>query len=342
MKRPMGGYGGRAVLAAGILGVLGFSLLLGRYPRPGFMPWGSLEGDPVACLLLLHVRLPRVLAAFLVGAVLAGAGNVFQMIFANPLVEPGFLGVSQGAAFGAALAIVLTGGNPPAVQGLAVFFALTGLALSYLLARRLRFGGWTLRLVLSGIAVSALFTSGVGIIKYGADPISELPEIAYWMLGGLWGLSWISLLRILPVTLLSLTVLYLLRWRLNLLSLEDAVGFSLGGEPGRERVLLLSAAGAAVAAVVSVSGIVGWAGLIIPHLARRWTGADARRSFPASLGMGGIFVLLCDDLARTATAGEIPLGILTALFGAALFLGLFSRRQVRGRKAGMPGTGGRK
>lgn len=312
------------LLAAGIL----FSLLLGRYPQPGLLLPGDWS-DPVVGALLWHSRLPRIVAALLLGMTLAGAGTVFQMILANPLVEPGFLGVSQGGAFGAALGIVLLGGSAAAVQGLSLLFAAAGLALSYFLARRIRFGGWILRLVLSGMAVSALFTALLGLIKYNADPLAELPEIAYWMLGGLWGITWIEVIRILPLTLLPLTLLWLFRWRLNLLSLEDAASFSLGGSPGRLRIILLLCGAAATAAVVSVSGIVSWVGLMVPAAARRITGSDARRSLPLSMIYGALFVLLCDDAARTLFPGEIPLGIVTALLGALLFLLLFTRRRLR-------------
>lgn len=251
------------------------------------------------------------------------------MIFRNPLVEPGFLGVSQGAAFGAALSIIYVGALPLATEGLATLFACLGLALSYLVARHARYGGWILRLVLSGIAISALFSSGVGLLKYLADPLTQLPELVFWMLGGLWGVTWSDFFYLLPAVVMGLAILYLMRWRLNLLSLDDDTGFSLGAAPGRERTLVLVAAVAATAAVVSVAGIVGWIGLLIPHMARRLTGADARRALPASMLLGAIFALVCDDLARTLLAGEIPLGILASLFGSVLFIGMMLSRNVR-------------
>jgi iron complex transport system permease protein len=260
---------------------------------------------------------------------LAAAGTVLQMIFRNPLVEPGFLGVSQGAAFGAALSIIALAASPLLMAGVATLFACLGLALSYLLARRARYGGWILRLLLSGIAVSALFSAGVGVLKYLADPLSELPDIVFWMLGGLWGITWADLLYLLPAVVVGLVIVYLMRWRLNLLSLDDDTGFSLGAAPGRERTLVLVAAVAATATTVSVAGIVGWIGLLIPHVARRFTGADAQRALPASMLLGGIFALLCDDLARTLLPGEIPLGILASLFGALLFIAMMLSRNIR-------------
>jgi iron complex transport system permease protein len=288
----------------------------------------TLWQDEMARQLVLNLRLPRILTACLLGMTLAASGTVLQMIFRNPLVEPGLLGVSQGAAFGAALGILL-GASALLMQGAAALFACLGLALSYLLARRVRYGGWILRLILSGIAVSALFSSGVGVLKYLADPLTELPELIFWMLGGLWGVTWRdALYLVLPVTA-GLLVVYLMRWRLNLLSLDDDTGFSLGAAPGRERSLVLAAAVIATAAVVSVAGVVGWIGLLIPHVARRLTGADAQRALPASILLGGIFALVCDDLARILLAGEIPLGILASFFGAMLFMVMMVSKNIR-------------
>ncbi|MBN1657538.1 MAG: iron ABC transporter permease [Anaerolineae bacterium] len=308
---------------------MGFSILVGRYPAPGVMSPAALWRDPLAERLVVNLRLPRVLSACLLGMTLAGCGTVLQMIFRNPLVEPGFLGVSQGAAFGAALSIITLHAPALVTELMAALFAILGLVLSYLIARRIRFGGWILRLVLAGIAVSALFSSGVGVLKYVADPLTELPDLIFWMLGGLWRVTWPDLLYLLPPVAAGLVVIMLMRWRLNLLSLDDDTGFSLGAAPGRERAIVLVAAVSATAAVVSVAGIVGWIGLLVPHVARRLMGADARRALPASLLIGGLFAIACDDLARTILPGEIPLGILASLFGAVLFVGMMIRRDVR-------------
>ena len=208
------------------------------------------------------------------------------MVFRNPLVDSGFLGVSPGAAFGASLAIVFLGGAPATVQGSAAAFALLGMAASYLIAQRIRFGDWVLRLVLAGIIVSATLSSATGVVKYLADPLQQLPDITFWMLGGLWAITWRDVLHMLPVVLPCLVVLYLMRWRLNLLSLRDETAFSLGVAPGRERLVIVVAAVAATAAVVSKAGQVGWVGLIVPHIARRLVGSDARRALPASMLLG--------------------------------------------------------
>jgi iron complex transport system permease protein len=308
------------------------SFFLGRYPNPGFISPSQIGNDVLAQRLVFNLRIPRVLTALLLGASLAAAGGVFQMIFSNPLVDPGFLGVSQGASFGAALCIVFLGGSLWAIEASAALFACLALALSYFLARRVRYGGWVLRLVLAGIAISALFSSGLGILKYLADPLSQLQELTFWLLGGLYSITWKQFLFILPVVVICLFVIYRMRWRLNLLSLSDETAFSLGIAPGRERALLLIASVAATAAVVSVSGMVGWIGLIMPHIARRLFGADARFMIPASMLIGATFTILCDDLARVLLAGEIPLGIITSLVGAAIFIYLMVRQQIPVRK----------
>ncbi|RME39150.1 MAG: iron ABC transporter permease [Thermoflexia bacterium] len=310
-----------------LVGAAGLSAFVGRYPRPGWFPPSALASDPLAAQLVWNLRLPRLLASLLLGATLGASGLTLQMLFRNPLVEPGFLGVSQGAAFGAAFAILFLGRSAPAVQASAVICALLGVLLTSFLARRLRYGGWVLRMVLAGIAVSALFSAGVGLLKYLADPLTQLPEITFWLLGGLWSTRWTNFLAILPLPLTGLAVLFLARWRLNVLSLEEEAAFSLGAAPDRERTALLVAAVSATAAVVSLAGTVGWVGLIVPHLARRLGGADARFAMPLSLLLGGLFVLLCDNLARTLTPGEVPLGILTSFFGASLFVILLSRQR---------------
>lgn len=317
------------VLGLTLLSVFILSLLVGRYPSAGLVTWERLTGDALAQRLVFNLRLPRLLAALLLGISLSAAGMVFQLLFSNPLVEPGFLGVSQGAAFGAAFCIVFLGGSAVVVQGLAALTALAGLGFSYLLARRIRYGGWVLRFVLAGIAVSALFSAGLGLLKYVSDPLRQLPEITFWLLGGLASVTWSKLLSILPAVLLGLPLVFLFRWRLNLLALSEATAFSLGAAPGRERLLLIVAAVLPIAGLISVAGIVGWVGLIIPHIARRLFGADSRYAMPAAMLLGGIFVMLCDDLARTLLPGEIPLGILTSLFGAVIFIGLMVARGVK-------------
>jgi iron complex transport system permease protein len=309
--------------------ILGISVFIGRYPKPLFMPLSVLFNDELGQKLVFNLRLPRLITSALLGMSLAAAGGVMQMLFRNPLVEPGFLGVTQGAGFGAAISILFLSNSPLLVELSATFFAILGLVLSYFVARRIRFGGWVLRLVLSGIAISAIFSAGLGILKYLADPTSQLPEIVFWLLGGLWAVTWTDLFYILPVVLIGLLIIYLMRWRLNLLSLSDETAFSLGVSVGRERALLLGVSVAVTAVVVSVAGIVGWIGLIIPHIARRISGANSAAFIPVSMSLGAAFGIVCDDLARTLTLGEIPLGIITSLIGAGIFLAMMTSHSMR-------------
>ncbi|MBN1230571.1 MAG: iron ABC transporter permease [Anaerolineales bacterium] len=325
---------GRILLLMAVAALLVFvlSIFFGRYPAPGFIGFRRLIEDDLAQRLVFNLRLPRLITAVLLGMALAAGGTVFQMIFANPLVEPGFLGVSQGAAFGAALSIVFISNSSWSVQIFATIFSLLGLGISYFLSKRIRYGGWILRLVLAGIVTSAIFSSALGILKYMADPDSQLQEITFWMLGGLWSLTWDKLLSILLPVIIGLWIIYQMRWRLNLLSLQDRVAFSLGTHPQRERLALLVAAVAVTAAVISVSGIVSWVGLLVPHIARRIFGANTRYALPGSMLIGAIFVMLCDDLGRIALIGEIPLGIITSLFGAILFIILMALKNLGGQR----------
>ncbi len=320
------------ILSFILLFVFVLALFSGRYPHPGIMNPKILFTDPLAWKLVFYLRLPRLLTSLFLGVSLAGAGMVFQMIFANPLVEPGFLGVSQGAAFGAAFAIIFLGSSAWLIQSSAAFFAIAGLGFSYYIAKRVNYGGWVLRLILAGIAVSALFSAGVGIMKYAADPMSQLPEITFWLLGGLWSITWREFFTVLPVSVISTVILLLMRWRLNILSLDDETAFSLGISPGSARLIFLISATAATAAVISVSGIVNWVGLIIPHIARKLFRSDTRQSLPAAMLLGGIFTIFCDTLARSVFAGEIPLGIFTSLFGAGAFIILLLNRNLRIQK----------
>lgn len=308
------------ILLGILVGIFAISIFLGRYPEPFWLPWRVLRDDPLARQLVLKLRLPRLIAALLLGMVLAAAGAVLQMVFRNPLVEPGFLGVSQGAAFGAAVSILWLTRHPLVIELSATFFGLLALAGTYYLSTRIRYGGWVLRLILSGVAVSALFSAGVGVLKYIADPLTELPELTFWLLGGLYSVTWRDLLFALPFGLVGIGVIYAMRWRVNLLSLNDETAFSLGASLGRERLVLLVVAVSATAALTAISGIIGWIGLIIPHGARRLLGASAEKSIPAAMLLGGAFSMIADDLARTLLPGEIPLGILTSAIGAVLFI----------------------
>ena len=312
-----------------LLVIVALSIFIGRYPKPFWMPIHVLIEDDMAQRLVWLLRLPRILTAALLGATLAVCGTVLQMIFRNPIVEPGFLGVSQGAAFGAAVAILWLGGGRLTVELSASLFALLGLAGSFILARTIKFGGWVLRLILSGIVVSALFSSGLGVLKYLADPLTQLQEITFWLLGGLWSVTWKDLLYVAPVVLIGLLVVYLMRWRLNVLALGQDTAFSLGAETNRERLVLLIAAVSATAVLTALSGIVGWIGLIVPQITRQLFGPSGQFTVPGSMLIGAIFGVVCDNLARTLLAGEIPLGILTSLIGALLFVVIINRSRIK-------------
>ena len=312
-----------------LVAVFLLSLLLGRYPNPGFMSLEQVQNDAMAWKILINLRLPRAILAVIVGMTLAAAGTVMQMLFGNPLVDPGFLGVSQGAAFGAGLSIVFLGSSPWLVQVSAALFACLGLMVSYFLAWKIRYGSWVLRLILAGICVAAIFTSLLGIIKYLADPTSQLAELTFWLLGGLAAISWNEVQVVVPVCLICLIGLLLFRWRLNILALKDYTAFSLGASASYERAFILGLAVIATAAVTAVTGLVAWVGLIMPHFARRVFGADARFALPGCMLLGAILVLLCDDLSRTLLSEEVPLGIVTSLLGAVFFIGLMLTTSTR-------------
>ncbi|MDC7245399.1 MAG: iron ABC transporter permease [Sphaerochaetaceae bacterium] len=327
-NRQRQGYHKRLALLAASLVVFTFlSLLFGRYPSVGFVSLDSLLNDPLMGKIVVNIRMPRIILAILGGASLAAAGFVFQMLFANPLVEPGFLGVSQGAAFGAAAVIVFYGYSSFYVQLSATFFALLALYLSYRIAHRFRFGGWILRLVLSGIAVGAIFSSLLSVVKVLADPTTSLQEITFWMMGGLYNSTWERAVSVIPTMMISLIVLFSVRWRINLLSLPDRTGHTLGLSVVRERIILLIVATVATTSIISVAGLVSWVGLIVPHLARRLFTSDSRYSLAGSMMLGALFLLISDTLGRTLLSSEIPLGIITSLFGAILFIFILSSRQ---------------
>ncbi len=319
------------LIGFGIFLLVVASIFIGRYPNLFWMSPNRLIQDDLAKQIVISLRIPRLLTALLLGMILSACGFVLQMIFRNPLVEPGFLGVSQGAAFGAALSILWLGRLPFLTEISATLFGLLGLFLSYILSEQLRFGGWVLRLILSGMAISALFSAGVGAMKYIADPLTQLPDLTFWLLGGLWNVTWSEIFYISPFALLGLGTVYLMRWRLNLLALNDETAFSLGAMLTRERLILLIAIVAATSAITAVSGIISWVGLIVPHIARRLSGASANKSVPVAILLGGVFTVVSDDLARSLLPGELPLGVLTSLIGAILFIYFMTRVHLKVR-----------
>jgi len=307
------------------------SLFIGRYP----MGLGEVVRSllflggvpPTSRALILGVRLPRALGAALVGGYLAGAGAAFQGIFRNPLVDSRILGVSAGAAFGAALALLL--GIPwYLVEGFAFAFGLLAVFLVVLVARR--FGGSVLVLIISGILVGSLFSAFLGLIKYLADPLDVLPAITYWLLGSLSGTRWDAVGKLFVVCVMGAGALLLLRWRLNVLSLDEREAVALGVNATRLRTWVILAGTLLVAAAVSQAGMIGWIGLITPHAARALVGPDHSRVIPASMLMGAGFLTVLDLLSRSLMASEVPLGVLTGIVGVPAFLFLFMRHLARG------------
>lgn len=276
-----------------------------------------------AAVILLHVRIPRLLAAVLVGAALSTAGLCFQGIFQNPMVSPDVLGASSGAAFGAAFGILL-GWTYGETTAFSFFLGLLSIFL-VMNCSRLMSSNPLLGLVLCGIMISSLFSSATSFVKLAADPNDTLPAITYWLMGSLASVTKRDVIfAFIPVTI-GLIPIILLRWRLNLLTLGEEEARSLGINTKRLRAVIIVCATLLTAASVSVSGMIGWIGLVIPHFVRMLAGCDYRRLVFASVLLGASYLLLVDTAARTMTSSEIPLGILTAFFGAPFFIYLMIR-----------------
>jgi iron complex transport system permease protein len=267
--------------------------------------------------IVMMVRVPRVLLAALCGAALAVSGAALQGVFRNPLVSPQVLGISQGAAFGGAMAILFGIWGLP----LLVIVFLAGLSALALVGFIARINGRSeiVTVILSGMIVGAMFTALVSLAQFLADPNGPLPAIVYWLMGSFASTTWERLLIAAPGLAVGMIVLWGLRFRLNVLALDEAEARSLGARPDLERWLVFALVAFIVGSQVAVSGIVGWIGLVIPHAARLLVGHDHRALLPASMLLGAAYLVAVDTLARTATTAEIPLGILTALVGAPVF-----------------------
>lgn len=274
--------------------------------------------------VILQIRLPRILLACLVGGCLSAAGAAYQGVFQNPMAAPDLLGAASGAAFGAALGILL-GANRHSITLLAFLFSLVTVALVYLVAARAP-GKRSMNLILSGIMISSLFTSATSYIKLVADPGDQLPAITYWLMGSLSSARLTDVTYALLPMVIGLAPLLLLRWKINLLTLGDSEARSMGINTDHLRLIVVLCATLITAASISVSGMIGWVGLIVPHLCRRLFGNDYRSLMPSAMLMGAVFLLLVDNLSRNLLATEIPIGILTALIGAPFFLYLMMRK----------------
>lgn len=285
----------------------------------------TLVGNAMAVNLVWQVRLPRAIAAALVGAGLSVAGAVFQGLFKNPLASPYTLGVSNGAGFGAGLAIILSF-SAFGIQLTAVAFGLAAVGLTFLIAARGRRS--TVTLVLAGMLIGSLFASLVSLLKFVADPTEKLPQIVYWIMGSISGIGYDDILMILPLYIASMVVLILFRWRTNVLSIGDQEARSFGIDVKRDRGIILTASSMLTALVVSISGIIGWVGIVIPHLSRMLVGPDFRHLVPASASLGICYLLVIDDICRTLTSSEIPIGVITGIIGVPMFLYFIYKRKV--------------
>lgn len=275
--------------------------------------------------MLSLVRVPRVLIAMLVGMALSVAGTSYQCIFRNPMAAPDVLGASTGAAFGAALAILL--GRSSTEITVWAFLSSISCVLLVLLCSKLCRGNEILNLVLSGIMIGSLFSAATSYLKLIADPHNTLPAITYWMMGSISGANMDKLSYVWIPMVLAAIPIFLLRWKMNLLTLEDEEAKSMGVNTRRTRIIVILCATLLTAASVSVSGMIGWVGLVIPHITRKMIGSDCRALIPASAFVGGIFMILVDDLARNLYTTELPLGVLTAFIGAPFFIYLMASKR---------------
>lgn len=289
---------------------------------------GGGHDESQIAVVLFQVRLPRIAAAICVGAALSAAGAAYQSLFRNPLVSPDILGVSQGAGFGAVMGILL--GQPVAVvQAMGFATGSLTVVLVAMLAWSLRQRGDILMLVLSGIVVGALAAAAISLVKIVADPYSQLPMITYWLLGSLASIRPGDIAVVAPTVALGMIPLFLLRWRISVLSSGDDDARALGVDVRRTRQIVIAAATLIVASVVAVSGVIGWVGLMVPHLARLLVGPRFDRLLPVSILIGAAFMIVVDTIARTVATIEVPIGVLTALVGGGLFVWLMTRRGSR-------------
>ena len=319
-------------MASALLALFLLSFVVGRYGVPlgqvvrillsGVLPLEQTWTDNMA-IAVLNVRLPRILLACLVGCGLSAAGTGYQTVFQNPMAAPDILGASSGACFGAALAI-MTGQGAVMITVFAFLASLLSVALVYLVGNHTR-GNRVVNLLLAGIMVGSLFSACTSYIKLVADPTNQLPQITYWLMGSLSGTR-MGTVRFAAVCMaVGLVPLLLLRWRMNLLTLSPDEARAMGVHTDRLRLAVILSSTVLTAAAVSVSGMIGWVGLVIPHLSRRIVGSDCRRLMPMACLFGAAFLLLVDNMARCLTATEIPIGILTAFVGAPFFIYLMVR-----------------
>lgn len=311
--------------------VMLFAMGIGRYQinlgqiLNALLPegWMAGEADPNVRTVIYSIRLPRVLLAAVAGAGLAVSGAAFQSIFSNPLATPDTLGVATGASFGATLGIML-GFDSMGIQLTAFALGIVCVALVYLISK-VKGESTIIMIILSGMVISALFDAMVSLIKYVADPQDTLPEITFWLMGSLSGVGFKDLLLGSPFIIIGIVIIFFLRWKLNTMSLHVDEAKALGVNVKLVRTLTIIASAMITAAVVSLCGKIGWVGLLIPHVSRMIFGNNNKCVIPASIGLGAIFMIVIDTSARSATAAEIPISILTAVIGAPFFIVLLRK-----------------
>lgn len=323
------------LLLVALLCAVLLSFWVGYYPLTplqvvrAFLTRFGYEGDipPQAITIFWSIRLPRILSAVFIGASLSVAGSTYQGMFRNPLVSPDILGVSSGASLGAALAI-LRGAPNWLIQVSAFAGGVTAVAASYLISRKSAHSQ-TLSLVLTGSMVMSLCNAGVTMIKYISDPNDVLQQITFWLMGSLTKTNMASFRWSAIPMAVGLSVILLLRWRINLLTLEDEEARSLGINIRRSRLIFIAASTLLSAAAVCLGGLIGWVGLMVPHMARALVGADYKRLIPASAMLGAAYLVLMDDIARSVLSMELPLGVVTSIMGAPFFVYLIIKRKER-------------
>ncbi len=271
--------------------------------------------------VLFNIRLPRILSVILVGAALSSSGAAYQGMFRNPLVSPDLLGASAGASLGASIALI-TNSSVTMIQVSAFLGGIGAVLCVMLLERSIKYDQ-LLGLVLSGIMVGTLCQAGVSLIKFIADGQNRLPELTFWLLGGFTQVSNKDFFAALPFMLIGFVILMIQRWKLNVLSFGEEEATSLGINVRQTRTSIIIAATLLVSASVAISGIIGWVGLVIPHVARAIAGPNYKNLIPVSMFTGAIYLLIVDDICRLALSLEIPIGIATAILGVPFFIVIF-------------------
>lgn len=285
------------------------------------------ETDVQNYSIIVNLRLPRILMAIIVGAGLTCAGNTFQSLFSNPLATPDILGVTSGTCVGAILAIILSCGIL-GTQLIALAFGLVSVLFTIKIAGRNK-NGSMIYLVLAGVIASSLFNAIGSLLKYTADPQDKLPEITYWLMGSFTSATYQKLLIGSPLIIVGIVIIYLLRWRLNILALSEDEAKASGIDLKKTRMIFILASTLITASAVSMCGQIGWIGLLIPHCARMLVGSNNRYVVPLSISLGASFTILIDTLSRSLTVIELPLSVLTAIIGAPVFILLLNRSKLR-------------